>query len=304
MGEDLRHFYGGGAFAVTPAKQFVDIFGTDRVRDTPISEAAIIGAAVGAAITGMRPVAELMFVDFFGTCADQLYNEAPKIRYMFGGQAKVPLVVRTAFGSGLSLGAHHSQTLYSIFAHCPGLKVVVPSTPFDAKGLLISAIRDDDPVMYFEHKKLYDTKAHVPENPYEIPLGKADIKREGQDLTIVATGIMVQRALDAAQNLIGQGIDAEVLDLRTISPLDTQAILESVKKTAHLIIVDEDYQTCGLGAEIAAFTADQGFDLLDAPIKRVCTANVPIPFSPVLEEVVVPSVERIEAAAKSISPAK
>lgn len=298
MGEDVQRFYGGGAFAVT--KELVKEFGEERIRDTPLSESAFIGAGVGSALTGMRPIVELMFVDFFGVCMDQIYNQAAKLRYMSGGQAKVPLVIRTTIGAGLSCSAHHSQCLYSIFAHIPGLKVVVPSTPFDAKGLLINAIREDDPVLFCEHKMLYDMEGQVPEEAYSIPFGKADLKREGKDITIVAVARMVHKALTAARKLKEEGISVEVIDPRTIVPLDKKAILESVKKTSKLIIVDEDYERYGFAAEVAAIVADEGISYLDSPIKRVATPNVPIPFSPVLENYVIPNEETIVKVVKQI----
>jgi len=300
MGEDLQVFYGGGPMGVTPAEKFFKRFGPERVRDTPISETAFIGAGVGAAICGMKPIVELMFVDFFGVAMDQIYNQAAKIRYMFGGQGKVPMVLRTTIGAGFSFAAHHSQSLYSIFMHVPGLKVVVPSTPYDAKGLLISAIRDEDPVMFFEHKGLYPTKGPVPEAEYAIPFGQTEIKRKGKDVTIVATAMMVQKSLKAAEQLQSEGINVEILDPRTLVPLDKKTIIESVKKTSRLVIVDEDYERCGFASEISAIVADEAFDLLDGPIKRVATPNVPIPFAPVLEKAVIPSEDKIVEAVKQV----
>lgn len=301
MGEDLQVFYGGGPFGVTPAEKFVKKFGPERVIDTPISEAGFIGAAAAAAATGLHPVVELMFVDFFGVCMDQIYNQAAKMRYMFGGQAKVPMVIRTVIGGGFGFAAHHSQCLYSIFAHVPGLKIVIPSTPYDAKGLLASAIRDEDPVMVFEHKGLYSSaKGPVPEEPYVIPFGKADIKREGKHVTVVATSLMVHKAINAAQKLEKEGISLEIVDPRTIVPLDKKTILESVKKTSKLVIVDEDYERCGFASEIAAMVAEEGLFYLDSPIKRVATPNVPIPYSPALEKVVIPDEDRIIKTVKQI----
>jgi len=299
MGEDIQLFYGGGPFAVT--KGMVKEFGPERVRDTPISESAFIGAGTAAAAAGLRPIVEIMCADFFGVCMDQIYNQAAKIRYMFGGQAKVPLVIRTTIGAGVSGSVHHSQCLYSIFAHVPGLKVVVPSTPYDAKGLLITAIRDDDPVMFFENKVLYDTKGNVPEEPYTIPFGNADIKKEGKDVTIVALSRMVHVALGAAKKLEEEAISAEVVDPRTIVPLDKKTIIDSVSKTTRAVVVDEDYERCGFGSEICAILSNEAFDFLDAPIKRVATPNVPIPFSPVLERYVIPNEERIVKAVKEIT---
>jgi len=301
MGEDLQVFYGGGPFGVTPAEKFVKKFGPERVIDTPISEAGFIGAAAAAAATGLHPVVELMFVDFFGVCMDQIYNQAAKMRYMFGGQAKVPMVIRTVIGGGFGFAAHHSQCLYSIFAHVPGLKIVIPSIPYDAKGLLASAIRDEDPVMVFEHKGLYSSaKGPVPEEPYIIPFGKADIKREGKHVTVVATSLMVHKAINAAQRLEKEGISLEIVDPRTIVPLDKKTILESVKKTSKLVIVDEDYERCGFASEIAAMVAEEGLFYLDSPIKRVATPNVPIPYSPALEKVVIPDEDRIIKTVKQI----
>ena len=300
MGEDLQVFYGGGPMGVTPAEKFVKKFGSDRVRDTPISEAAFIGAGIGAAMCGMKPIVELMFVDFFGVAMDQIYNQAAKIRYMFGGQGKVPMVLRTTIGAGFSFAAQHSQCLYSIFMHVPGLKVVVPSTPHDAKGLLISAIRDEDPVMFFEHKGLYPTKGPVPEAEYTIPFGQAQIKRRGKDVTIVATAMMIEKSLKAATQLEAEGIEAEIIDPRTLMPLDKETVLHSVRKTSRLVIVDEDYERCGFASEVSAIVADEGFDLLDGPIKRITTPNVPIPFAPVLEKTVIPSEEKIIEAVKDL----
>lgn len=296
MGEDVGVY--GGVFGVT--KGLIERFGPDRVIDTPISEAGFIGAAVGAAAVGLRPVVELMFVDFFGVAMDQIYNQAAKMRYMFGGKIKVPLTIRTTIGGGVSAAAQHSQVLYSIFAHVPGLKVIVPSTPYDAKGLLISAIRDDNPKVFFEHKLLYGVSGPVPKEPYTIPLGKADVKREGSDVTIVALAYMVHEALKAADELSKEGISAEVIDPRTIVPFDKEAILNSVKKTGRLVVVDEDYDRCGFASWVASIVADEGFTYLDAPIKRVTTPNVPIPFSPVLEREVLPNSTKIVKAVKEV----
>jgi len=300
MGEDVG--FEDGAFRVTSG--FLKEFGSERIRDTPISENGFIGAGVAAAILGMRPVVELMFADFTGVAMDQIYNQAGKLRYMSGGQVKVPLVIRMAMGGGLSAAAQHSQCLYSIFAHVPGLKIVVPSNSYDAKGLIISSIRTDDPVMFFEHKALYDTKLGiVPEEPYEIPLGKADLKRNGSDVTVVATAMMVHRALDAAEQLQKEGVSVEVVDPRTLVPLDKTAIFDSVKKTGRVVIVDEDYERCGFAAEVAALISQYGFDLLDAPIIRVATRNVPIPFNPALEDCVIPNSERIKDAIRAVMTA-
>ncbi|MCC6003437.1 MAG: alpha-ketoacid dehydrogenase subunit beta [Thermofilum sp.] len=296
IGEDVGVYE--GIFGVT--KGLFKKFGPDRVIDTPISEAGFIGLCVGAAIAGLRPVVELMFVDFFGVAMDQIYNQAAKLRYMTGGKAKIPLTIRTTIGGGLRAAAQHSQVLYSIFAHVPGLKVIVPSTPYDAKGLLISAIRDDNPKIFFEHKKLYGIKGPVPEEPYTIPLGKADVKREGKDVTVVAAAYMVHEALKAAEKLEKEGISVEVIDPRTLVPLDKETILASVKKTGRLVIADEDYDRCGFASWVASIVADEAFGSLKAPIKRVTTPNVPIPFSPPLEDEILPNATKIENAVKSI----
>lgn len=275
-------------------------FGRNRVLDTPISESAFIGAAVGAASTGLRPIAELMFVDFLGVCFDQIFNQGAKLRYMFGGKAQVPMVIRTTIGAGFRAAAQHSECLYSIFTHIPGLKTVVPSTPYDAKGLLSSAIRDNDPVIFFEHKVLYDMEGEVPEDNYMIPLGVADVKREGKDATIVSLGRMVHFSLTAAETLAGDGIDVEVVDLRSISPMDEEAVLTSVKKTHRLVVVDEDNPRCSLATDVVALVADQAFDYLDAPCKMISAPHTPVPFSPTLEDVYIPSVDTIVSTVKSL----
>lgn len=294
-GEDVGKF--GGCFGVTSGL-FEEFPG--RVLDTPISETAIVGAAVGAAAAGLRPIAEIMFVDFMGVCMDELFNQAAKMRYMFGGKAKIPMVLRTPCGAGMGAAAQHSQSMEAWFTHIPGIKTVMPSTPADAKGLLAAAVRDDNPVMYIEHKQLLGVKGEVPEGEYIIPLGKADIKKEGSDVTIVAWSWMVHKALAAAETLAQEGINAEVLDPRTLVPLDTESILKSVGKTGKLVIVHEAVKTGGFGGEIAAIVAEDGLDLLDAPIKRVAMPFTPIPFSPVLENAVIPSEEQIVAAVKSL----
>jgi pyruvate/2-oxoglutarate/acetoin dehydrogenase E1 component len=305
MGEDIGVY--GGIFGATYG--LYQKYGTERVRDTPISEAGFIGAAVGAAAVGMRPIVELMFVDFFGVTFDQIFNHMAKNHYMSGGQVKLPIVLMTAIGGGYNDAAQHSQVLYSIFAHVPGLKVVVPSTSYDAKGLMIQAIRDDNPVVYFFHKGLmglpwmpYPETAvtHVPEEPYTIPFGKADIKKEGRHITVVAAALMVHKALEAASKLEKEGISVEVIDVRTLVPLDKQTIIESVKKTHRLLIVDEDYLSYGMTGEIAAVVAEEAFEYLDAPIKRLAVPNVPIPFSRPLEQYVIPSTERIIQVIRSI----
>lgn len=303
MGEDVRVFYGGGPFAVTPKEKFVDRFGPERIRDTPISESAFFGAGVMAAVAGFHPVTELMFSDFYGVCMDQIANQGAKLRYMFGGQSKVPLTMRIAYGGGMSFGATHSQTLYSVFAHMPGIKVAAPSTPYDAKGLLTAALRDQNMVAFFEHKALYGTKGGlVPEEQYLIPLGKADVKRPGKDVTIVALGKMVHLALQAAEQLEEEGISAEVVDPRSLVPLDKETILQSVRRTSRLVIVDEDHSRCGFSAEVAAIAADEAFGALDAPIKRVTTYNVPLPYAKHLEDAVLPSAKRVMDAARETMP--
>jgi len=298
-GEDLWGGGNGGVFGVTEGA--FNRFGPDRVRDTPISETAILGSAVGAAMAGLRPVVEIMFVDFIGVCFDELMNQAAKLRYMTGGKVQIPLVVRACDGAGFSAAAQHSQSLEALFAHIPGLKTVIPSTPADAKGLLTSAIRDDNPVMFLEHKGLYAMEGDVPEGEHLVPLGKADVKRSGGDVTIVSWSAMVHQALAAAELLAADGIDAEVLDLRSLVPLDTGAILESVAKTHKLVIAHEAVKTCGFGAEVAAIVAEEGFDLLDAPITRIAAPDTPVPFSPILEAAFLPSANKIAAAASGLS---
>jgi pyruvate/2-oxoglutarate/acetoin dehydrogenase E1 component len=288
----------GGPMGVT--KGLVQEFGRNRVLDTPITEAGFIGAAVGAAATGLRPVAELMFVDFFGCCMDQIFDQGAKLRYMFGGKARCPVTIRTQIGAGVSAAGQHSGCHYSVFTHMPGIKCVVPSTPADAKGLLLTAIRDDDLVMFFENKVLYGTKGEVPEGNEGIPLGVADVKREGADLTIVAISRMVNQALAAADALSAEGIEVEVIDPRTLSPLDDETILSSVAKTHRLLVVDEDNPRCSAATDIAAMVADRGFDALDAPIKRLTAPHTPVPFSPPLEQFYVPSAERIADAVREI----
>ncbi len=288
----------GGVLGVT--KGLVQEFGRDRVLDTPITEAGFIGAAVGAAATGMRPIAELMFVDFFGVCWDQIYDQGAKLRYMFGGKANCPLVIRTMIGAGMGAAGQHSGCHYSVFTHMPGIKTVVPSTPADAKGLLIASIRDDDLVVFFENKMLYSMSGEVPEDEYIIPLGKADIKREGTDVTIVAISRMVHQALAAADALQEVGISAEVVDPRTLSPLDEETILNSVAKTHRLVVVDEDNPRCSVATDIAALAADKAFTELDAPIKLVTAPHTPVPFSPPLEQFYIPSPERIIATVQEL----
>lgn len=296
MGEDIGKPW-EGPFKATLGLE--DLFGERRIRQTPISEAAFIGAAVGAALTGLRPIAELMFIDFMGVAFDQILSQMAKLRYMTGGKAKIPMVLRTTIGAGLSGAAQHSESCYSIFAHIPGLISVAPSTPYDAKGLLISSIKSDDPVVFLEHKVLYgEAKGNVPEELYEIPLGKAEVKREGRDVTVVAIARMVHKALEAAKELEKAGVSLEVIDLRTLFPLDEETILESVKKTGKLLIVDEDTPICSMASHIAALVADKGFNYLDAPIKRINAPHTHAPFAPVLERMFVPESEKIVKVVK------
>lgn len=297
LGEDIGRDW-GGAFGVT--KGLAEEFGDERVRDTPISENAIIGAAVGAAITGMRPVAEIMFGDLTALAMDQICNQAAKIHYMFGGQAKAPLVVRTPFGGGVNIASHHSQSLEAWFMHVPGLHVAVPSTPYDAKGLLKTAIRGSNPVVFCEHKLLYPLQGSVPEEEFSVPFGVAEVKHEGDDVTVFATMFMVHKALRAAETLQREGVSVEVIDPRTLAPLDKQTLLGSVRKTGRIVIVSEDVKTAGVSAEIAAIVAEEALDYLDAPVKRVAEPDTPIPFSPPLEQFVIPDEKRIIAAVKEV----
>ncbi|MDW8072494.1 MAG: alpha-ketoacid dehydrogenase subunit beta, partial [Anaerolineae bacterium] len=289
MGEDIGR--ANGVFNVTAGLQ--DEFGKERVIDTPISEAGFTGMGIGAALTGMRPVIEILFCDFMTLAMDQIVNQAAKLHYMTGGQAKVPIVIRTLMGAGRGAAAQHSQSLHAWVAHIPGLKVVMPSTPYDAKGLLKSAIRDDNPVIFFEDKMSYQVKGLVPVGEYTIPLGVADVKRVGSDVTFVATSSMVQVALAAADVLAQEGISAEVVDPRTLKPLDKTTILESVKKTGRVVIIDEGHLSYGVTAEIAAIIADEAFDYLDAPVKRLGAMDVPVPMAPVLEQATVPNVDQL-----------
>mgnify|MGYP000586772665 CR=1 FL=1 len=300
MGEDVADY--GGIFDSTEGLR--EEFGYDRVMDVPISETAYLGAAVGAAQAGMRPIAELMFVDFFGVAMDQIYNQMAKNTYMSGANVSVPMVLTAAVGGTYNDAAQHSQTLYGTFAHLPGMKVVVPSTAYDAKGLMHNAIRDDDPVVYMFHKRLMGIgwlpapdgpKTPVPEEDYTIPFGKADVKREGADVTIVTLGLHVHRALAAAESLADDGVDVEVIDLRSLVPLDTETVVESVEKTGNLVVVDEDYRSFGVTGEIVARVADEALDSL-ASVERLAVPDVPIPYSRPLENEVVPSVADIEAA--------
>jgi pyruvate/2-oxoglutarate/acetoin dehydrogenase E1 component len=298
IGEDVGVY--GGAFGVTLG--LIEEFGEERVIDTPISELGIAGAITGAALTGMRPVGEIMFMDFTTLAAEQLVNQAAKIRFMFGGNAKVPFVLRTPAGSGTGAAAHHSQSLENWFVHVPGLKVVMPSTPYDVKGLLLASIRDDNPVIFVEHKLLYKTKGPVPEEQYTIPLGTTEVKREGRDLTIVATSIMVNRSLEAAERLAQDGIEIEVVDPRTLKPLDEETIVRSVMKTGRVLIVHEACKTGGYGGELAAVIAgSEAFDYLDAPIVRLAGRDMPIPYNRTLEYHTVPQVENIVKAARQLA---
>lgn len=306
MGEDVIGGSGadgemdawGGPFGFT--KGLYGKFG-DRIMDTPITESAFIGAAVGAAVCGMRPVAELMYIDFMGVCFDQIFNQAAKFKYMFGGKAETPVVIRTSIGAGLRAASHHSQSLYPIFTHIPGLKVVVPSSPYEAKGLLIQAVRDNDPVIFCEHKSLHHTQEDVPESSYAIPFGEANILREGGDATIVAFGLMVKKSMEAASKLSKEGIQCEVIDPRTTSPLDLETIIESVENTGRLVVVDESNPRCSIAADISAQITEQAFESLKGPVKMVTAPHCPPPFSDVLEDLYIPSPEKIAEAVKSLN---
>ena len=303
MGEDIVGGAGsngerdawGGVLGVT--KGLYAKYG-DRLLDTPLSESAYVGAAIGAAACGMRPVAELMFIDFMGVCFDQIYNQAAKFRYMFGGKAQTPVVIRTMVGAGFRAAAQHSQMLTPLFTHIPGLKVVCPSTPYDTKGLLIQSIRDNDPVIFCEHQHLYGFEGEVPEASYAIPFGEANVVREGKQASIVAYGLMVHRALDAATLLAKEGVEVEVIDLRTLSPLDIDTVIESVEKTGRLVCVDEANPRCSIAADVSAQVAQQAFAALKGPIEMVVPPHVPVPFSPVLEDLYIPSPAQIVAAVK------
>ena len=306
MGEDIAGGAGapgeddawGGVLGVT--KGLVGEFGRERVLDTPLTEGAYIGAAAGAAATGLRPVAELMFVDFMGVCFDQIFNQAAKFRYMFGGKATTPLVIRTMYGAGFRAASQHSQCLYPIFTHIPGLKVAIPSSPYEAKGLLAQAIRDDDPVVFFEHKAMYDDEEEVPDEMFTIPFGEANLTREGDDVTIVAIGRMVQLANQVADRLIKDGIECTVLDPRTTSPLDTETILECVEETGRLVVVDEAHPRCNMATDISALVCQDAFGALKAPIVMVTPPHTPVPFSPDLEDLYIPSPAKIEAAVRQV----
>ncbi len=291
IGEDVGVY--GGAFGLTVG--MIDKFGKDRIMDTPISEQGIVGIAIGAALMGQKPIVEIMFSDFLMLALEQVANQAAKIHYMFGGKASVPLVIRTPGGGGTGAAAQHSQSIEAILNHIPGLKVIMPSTPYDAKGLLLSAISDPDPVIFIEHKLLYKkVKGEVPEEVYTIPLGKADVKRKGKDLTVVATSFMVQKVLKIADTLLLKGIDVEVIDPRTIKPLDLETVIESVKKTGRVVLIEEACYTGGFTSFLASEIQAKAFDWLDTPIARITGLDCPIPYSPVLENMVIPSEERIE----------
>ncbi|MHB1872055.1 MAG: alpha-ketoacid dehydrogenase subunit beta [Steroidobacteraceae bacterium] len=288
----------GGIFGVT--KGLLPRFGAGRVIDTPISESAIVGAAAGAALAGLRPVAELMFADFVGVCMDQIYNQVAKFRYMFGGKSVCPVVIRMAMGAGMNMGAQHSQAIYGLLTAIPGLKVVVPSNARDAKGLLIESIRDDDPVVFFEHKALYPRKCEVPEEPFRVRFGEANLLREGTDATVVAIGRMVVFAEKALDALAKEGVSCDLIDPRTTSPLDEETILESLENTGRLVVVDESPPRCSVAADIAALAAGRGFGSLKAPVVQVTAPHTPVPFSPALERAYVPGPQRIEAAIRQV----
>ena len=296
LGEDIGLY--GGAFGVSQG--LIGELGPDRIMDTPISEQGIAGVAIGAALVGMRPIVEIMFSDFIMLPLEQIVNQAAKIRYMFGGKAKVPMVVRTPGGGGIGLAAQHSQSIEALFFHFPGLKVVMPSSAYDVKGLLSSSIDDDNPVIFFEHKLLYNTKGEVPEDPYTIPLGKGEVKRKGSDITVVATSYMVTKVLNVAEKLSGEGISLEVVDPRTIKPLDMDLIAESVKKTGRAVLVEEAYYSGGFTCYLAAEIMKSCFDWLDAPVLRVAAFDCPIPYENNLENMVIPGEDRIEEGIRKV----
>ena len=296
LGEDIAQF--GGSYKTTTG--LLDRFGKERVRNTPLSEMGVIGCALGSAMLGKRPVAEIMYIDFTACCMSQIVNEVAKTRYMYGGQVNVPMVIRTQGGAGRASAAQHAQSLEAWFTHVPGLYVVMPSTPYDAKGLLKSAVRDNNPVIFIEHKLLYNTKGEVPEGDYVIPLGKADVKREGSDVTIITWSRCVEFSLQAAAELARQGIQAEVIDLRSLKPLDEEAILTSVEKTGRVVIVHEACKNSGFGAEITAIINEKAFDSLDAPVERVTGLDVPMPFNPRLEAMAIPDAQKIIKSVKRV----
>ncbi len=305
MGEDVAGGAGspgeddawGGVLGVT--KGLYGKYG-DRVLDTPITESAFIGAAVGAATAGLRPVAELMFIDFMGVCFDQIFNQAAKFRYMFGGKAETPVVIRTMYGAGFRAAAQHSQCLYPVFTHIPGLKVVTPATPYDAKGLLIQAIRDNDPVIFCEHKALYTLEGDVPEEAYTIPFGEANVTREGDDVSIVTLGRMVHVAEEAAAALEKDGISCEIVDLRTTSPMDEDTIIETVENTGRLVVLDESNPRCSLATDVSAMVSQEAFGALKAPIRMVTAPHVPVPFADNLEDLYIPDAGQVQEAVKSV----
>jgi pyruvate dehydrogenase E1 component beta subunit len=296
LGEEVGVW--GGTYAVT--RGFYDHFGADRVRDTPIAEAAIIGAAIGSSLTGLRPVAELMTINFAFAAMDHIVNEAAKLHYMFGGQMVLPLVIRAVGGGGRQLGATHSQTPDAVFAHFPGLKVVAPGTPADAKGMLKAAIRCDDPVLFIEHSTLYQTRGEVPDGDFTVPIGKSTVQRPGTDVTIVTYSKMLEVSLKAAEQLAQAGIEAEIVDLRTLRPLDMEPVIESFKKTNHAVVVEEGWKSYGVGSEIASRIYEQAFDYVDAPVKRVAQDEVPLPYNRTLEQMALPQVEDVIAAVKEV----
>jgi pyruvate dehydrogenase E1 component beta subunit len=306
MGEDIAGGLGspgeqdawGGPLGVT--KGLMPTFGRDRVLDTPITESAFVGAAAGAAAMGLRPVAELMFVDFFGVCFDQIFNQAAKFKYMFGGKAVTPLTVRTMYGAGFRAASQHSQCLYPIFTHIPGLKVAIPSNAYEAKGLLTQSIRDDDPVIFFEHKAMYDESVEVPDDPYTIPFGEANVTREGDDVTIITLGRMVNFCNQVADKLAKEKIGCTVVDLRTTSPLDSETILETASETGRVVVVDEAHPRCNMATDISALICQEAFGDLKAPIKMVTAPHCPVPFSPALEDIYVPGPPKIEAAVRAV----
>lgn len=294
LGEDIAQF--GGSYKTTAG--LYEKFGPERVRNTPLAEMGIIGCALGSAMLGMRPVAEIMYIDFTSCCMSQIVNEVAKTKYMYAGQVNVPVVIRTQGGAGRASAAQHAQSLEAWFTHVPGLYVIMPSTPYDAKGLLKTSIRNENPVLFIEHKLLYNTKGEVPEQEYTIPLGEAEIKREGSDVTIITWSRCVEFSLQAAEGLATEGISAEVIDLRCLKPLDEVTFLESVEKTGRVVIVHEACKTGGFGAELIALINEKAFDFLDAPIERVAGLDVPMPFNPNLEKLAVPNKEKIEQAVK------
>lgn len=296
MGEDIGYY--GGPYAVT--KGFVQDYGEQRIKDTPISESVIVGAGIGAAMAGLRPIVELMTINFSLLAMDQIVNHAAKLRYMSGGQFSVPLIIRTVTGGGAQLAATHSQSFEGWYAHVPGLKVVVPSNPYDALGLFRSALQEEDPVIFVEHALLYGNQGEVPDSPYTVPIGKADVKRDGTDLTIISSSRMVQVTLEAAEELKQEGISAEVIDLRTLRPLDTETLIISVERTHRALVVEEDWRTGGFAGEIASEIQEHAFDMLDAPVGRLAGIEVPMPYAANLERAAIPSANRIAERARRL----